>query len=429
MRARQTVRALSHRNYRIYFFGMLISFSGTWMQSVAQSWLVYRLTESAWLLGLTGFASQLPVFLVTPLAGVLADRHRRHRIVILTQVASMVQALLLAWLTLSGHVTVNAILALAVVLGIINAFDLPVRQSFLVDLVGKQDLMNAISLNSTMVNGARIIGPAVAGLIVAWLGEGPCFLINGLSYAVVIVGLLAMRISGAQAQRRKGSALSDFVEGLDYLRSTRPARAVLLLIALVSLCGLPYLVLMPIFADQVLGGGARVLGLLLGAAGVGALAGAVTLAARPSARGLGRVVALSAAAFGILLVLFSVSTNLLLSIGILVPGGFTLMLQMSGSNTLLQTMVPDRMRGRVMSFYTMSLMGIAPFGSLLAGAMATRIGAAHTVAVGGLFCLAGALLFRSQLAGLGGSEIGGSEVGDQKSEVGDQRLEIRDQIL
>jgi MFS family permease len=376
---------------------MLISFSGTWMQSVAQSWLVYRLTESAWLLGLTGFASQVPVFLVTPLAGVIADRHSRHRIVILTQVASMVQALLLAWLTLSGHVTVNSILALAVVLGIINAFDLPVRQSFLVELVGKQDLMNAISLNSTMVNGARIIGPAIAGLIVAWLGEGPCFLINGLSYAGVIVGLLAMRISGGQAQRPDGSALSDFIEGFDYVRSTKPVRVVLLLVALVSLCGLPYVVLMPIFASQVLGGGARVMGLLLGAGGLGALAGALTLAARPSARGLGRVVALSVAAFGILLVLFSFSTNLVLSIALLVPGGFTLMLQMSGSNTLLQTMVPDRMRGRVMSFYTMSLMGMTPFGSLLAGAVATRIGAAHTVAVGGVLCLAGALLFRFHL--------------------------------
>ena len=376
---------------------MLISFSGTWMQSVAQSWLVYRLTGSAWLLGLTGFAGQAPVLLFTPLAGVIADRHSRHRIVIVTQVASMIQALLLAWLTLSGHVNVNAILALAGVLGIINAFDLPARQSFLSELVSKQDLMNAISLNSTMVNGARIAGPAVAGLIVAWLGEGPCFLINGVSYAVVIVGLLAMRIEGGVLQRPDGSALSNFVEGLDYVRVTRPVRALLLLVALVSLCGLPYLVFMPIFADKVLGGGADVLGLLLVAAGLGALAAAITLAARPSVKGLGRVVALSVASFGTLLVLFSFSTNLVLSIALLVLSGFTLMLQMSGSNTLLQTMVPDRMRGRVMSFYTLSLMGMAPFGSLFAGAVSTRIGAPHTVAVGGILCLAGALLFKLYL--------------------------------
>jgi MFS family permease len=383
---------------------MLVSFSGTWMQTVAQSWLVYRLTGSAWLLGLVGFASQAPVFLFTPVGGVMADRRSRHRIVILTQAASMAQAFVLASLTISEHINVNGILGLALVLGIINAFDLPARQSFLVELVGKRDLMNAISLNSTMVNGARIVGPAVAGLIVAWLGEGLCFLINGLSYLVVIVGLLAIRVSNGQRARPDGSALSSLIEGFDYVRRNRAVRAVLLLVALVSVCGLPYIVLMPIFADDVVGGGPRALGILLGAAGAGALGGGLLLATRSSARGLARLVALSVAAFGVMIVIFSFSTNLIISTALLVPAGFTLMVQMSGSNTLLQTIVPDRMRGRAMSFYAMSLMGMAPFGSLLAGAVATRIGAPHTVAAGGILCVAGALLFRFFLPSLGFEE-------------------------
>ena len=399
-RARNAVRALKHRNYRLYFFGMLISFSGTWMQTVAQSWLVYRLTESAWLLGVVGFASQAPVLLFTPLAGVMADRRSRHRIVVLTQAASMVQAFILAWITINETVTVNAIIGLAVVLGVINAFDLPARQSFLVELVGKQDLMNAISLNSTMVNGARIVGPAVAGLIVAWLGEGPCFLINAVSYAVVIAGLLFIRIGRSEFDRPEGTALSYLREGFGYVRRPGPVRAVLLLVALVSVCGLPYAVLMPIFADQIFGGGPRVLGILLGAAGIGATVGALTLALRSSPEGLGRVVALSVAAFGGLLIVFSISRNLVLATLLLLPAGFTVMLQMSGSNTLLQSMVPDRMRGRVMSFYSMSLMGMAPLGSLFAGAVATRIGAPQTVAAGGILCIAGALTFRPHLPSL-----------------------------
>jgi MFS family permease len=412
-RVRETVRALSYRNYRIYFFAMLVSFSGTWMQTVAQSWLVYRLTGSAWLLGLVGFASQAPVFLFTPLGGVMADRRSRHRIVVLTQVASMVQAFVLAALTMSEHITVNGIVVLALVLGIINAFDLPARQSFLVELVGKRDLMNAISLNSTMVNGARIVGPAVAGLIVAWLGEGLCFLINGLSYLVVILGLLAIRVSNGQGSRPEGSALSSLIEGFDYVRRSRPVRAVLLLVALVSVCGLPYIVLMPIFADDVVGGGPRALGILLGAAGVGALGGGLFLATRSSAKGLGRLVALCVTVFGVTIVSFSFSTNLIISTALLIPAGFTLMVQMSGSNTLLQTIVPDRMRGRAMSFYAMSLMGMAPFGSLFAGAVATRIGAPHTVAAGGILCIAGALLFRFYLPGLGVEE--GSLMIDQST--------------
>jgi MFS family permease len=395
-----TVRALRHPNYRIYFFSMLVSFTGTWMQSTAQSWLIYRLTGSPWLLGLVAFSSQVPVFLFAPVGGVLADRHSRHRLIVLTQILAMVQALLLAALTLSNNVTVEAIIGLAFFLGMINAFDLPTRQSFVVELVGREDLMNAIALNSSMINGARIVGPALAGLIVAWVGEGLCFLFNGLSYIAIIGGLLAMKIGRKETKKPERSALADLKEGFAFIRRTRPVRAVLLLVAFVSIFGLSYIVLMPIFANTILGGGARSLGTLLSAAGLGALGGALTLAARREVRGLGRVAALSVAALGLLLVAFSFSRNLLVSAALLVPIGFTLMLQMSASNTLLQTMVPDRLRGRVMSFYSMSLMGMTPFGSLLAGGAASRIGAPWTIRAGGLLCLVGAFVFGLRLASL-----------------------------
>jgi MFS family permease len=396
----ETVRALRYRNYRIYFFSMLVSFTGTWMQSTGQSWLIYRLTGSPWLLGLVAFAGQVPIFLFAPVGGVLADRHSRHRLIVLTQALSMVQALVLAALTLSNHVTVGAVIFLAFSLGVINAVDLPARQSFVVELVGKEDLMNAIALNSSMINGARIVGPALAGLIVAWVGEGLCFLFNGISYIAIIAGLLAMKVGGRETKKPAGSALSDLKEGFRYTRRTRPVRAVLLLVAFVSIFGLSYIVLMPIFADTILGGGARSLGTLLSAAGLGALGGALTLAARREVRGLGSVVALSVALLGLLLVLFSFSRSLFLSTALLVPIGFTLMLQMSASNTLLQTMVPDHLRGRVMSFYSMSLMGMAPFGSLLAGGVAARIGAPVTIRVGGLLCILGASVFGLRLGGL-----------------------------
>jgi MFS family permease len=395
-----TIRALRHRNYRIYFFALLVSFIGTWMQSVAQSWLIYRLTGSAWLLGLVAFTGQAPVFLLAPFGGVLADRHSRYRIILSTQALAMAQALALAWLTLSGRVTVSDVIALALALGVVNAFDLPARQAFLSELVSREDLMNAIALNSTIINGARIVGPAVAGVIVAWLGEGPCFLLNGLSFVAVIAGLLAIRLDRRQAARPDGSALSALKEGFDFVRSTRPVRALLLLLAFVSMFGLSYIVLMPIFADGVLSGGPRALGLLLGAAGIGATGGAFTLAARREVHGLGRVVVASVAALGALLVLFSLSRNLVLSIVLLVPIGFTLMLQMAASNTLLQSMVDDRLRGRVMSFYSMSLMGMSPFGSLLAGAVAARIGAPATVGAGGALCILISLASLASLASL-----------------------------
>jgi MFS family permease len=399
-RVRETLRALRHRNYRIYFFCMLVSFTGTWMQTVAQSWLVYRLTGSPWLLGLVGFVGQAPVMFLGPLGGVVADRHRRQRIIILTQAISMCQALALGWLTLSSLVSVGWVVALASLLGLINAFDMPARQSFMVDLVGKDDLMNAIALNSSMINGARIVGPAVAGVLVAWLGEGMCFLLNGLSFVFIIAGLLALRVEAAQSERAEGSALANLKEGFDYVKGTRPVRALLLVVSTVSLFGLPYIVLMPIFADQILHGGPEALGMMMGAVGLGAMAGALTLAARREARGLGRVVSVCVAAFSVMLVLFSISRNLIVSSLLLIPTGFSVMLQLSASNTLLQMMVPDHLRGRMMSFYSASLIGTVPFGNLLAGAVAARIGAPQTLALGGAVCFAIAVAFSRALPAL-----------------------------
>lgn len=376
---------------------MLVSFTGTWMQNVAQSWLVYRLTGSEWLLGLVGFAGQIPIFLLTPLGGVMADRHSRQRLLLITQTLAMLQAFALALLTLTGNVSVAAVIGLALLLGCVNAFDLPTRQSFLAELVPKSDLMNAIALNSSMVNSSRIIGPAVAGMLVAWLGEGLCFLLNAVSYLFVIASLLRLRIHREAPAEAKPPILAALKEGFDYVRQTAPVRALLLLISLVSVCGLSYIVLMPVIADRVLQGGSRALGLMLGASGIGSLAGALTLASRRKIEGLGRLVAASVAAFGVLLVLFSLSRSLLLSTLLLAPMGFAVMVQMSGSNTVLQTMVEDRLRGRMMSFFSMSFMGMAPFGSLLAGAVADRFGAPTTLASGGAICVLGALVFYSQI--------------------------------
>ena len=392
-RASHAIRALRHRNFQLFFGGQLISLVGTWMQSVAQSWLVYRLTGSSLLLGTVGFCSQIPVFLVAPIGGTTADRQNRHRLVIATQIASMVLALILAWLTLGHRVQVWHIMVLAVLLGVVNAFDIPARQSFLVDMVGKEDLMNAIALNSSMFNGARIIGPAVAGVLVASIGEGWCFFANGISYIAVIVGLLMMRVQRPERPARTASTLENIIEGFDWVRKTAPIRALLLLLGLVSLVGMPYAVLMPIFADKILHGGARGLGILMGATGVGALLGAVTLAAKRGLAGLGKWVAICSAGFGGSLILFSASRSFWLSAFFLVPAGFTMMTQMASSNTLIQSMVPDQLRGRVMAVYSMMFMGMAPFGSFFAGALADHIGAPLTLAIGGAACIAGSGAF------------------------------------
>jgi MFS family permease len=391
-------RALRHRNFQLFFSGQLISLIGTWMQSVAQSWLVYRLTGSALLLGSVGFASQIPVFLFAPLGGIAADRVNRRHIVISTQVAAMVLALILAGLTLSHTIDrqVWLIFVLAALLGVVNAFDIPGRQSFLVEMVGKEDLMNAIALNSSMFNGARVIGPAIAGILVAKIGEGWCFFANAVSYIAVIIGLLMMRVQ-SPVRAAVASPFEHMLEGFRFVERTAPIRALLLLLGVVSLVGMPYVVLMPIFADQILHGGARGLGILMGATGVGALLGALTLAFREGVKGLGRWVAWCCAGFGASLVVFAISHTFWVSVILLLPVGYFMMLQMSSSNTLIQVMVPDALRGRVMAVYSMMFMGMAPIGALLGGALADHLGAPITVAIGGVASIAGACWFGLQL--------------------------------
>jgi MFS family permease len=404
-------RALRHRNFQLFFGGQLISLIGTWMQTVAQSWLVYRLTGSGLLLGSVGFASQIPVFLVAPLGGITADRGNRQRIVIATQVASMILAFVLAGLTLANKITVKEVFILAALLGVVNAFDIPGRQAFLVDMVGKEDLMNAIALNSSMFNGARVIGPAVAGILVARLGEGWCFFANAVSYIAVIIGLVMMRVHAPPKASLQTSPFDHIVEGFQFVWRTAPIRALMILLGLVSVTGMPYVVLMPIFADRILhnGGqefasligshdlGAVRLGILMGAAGVGALLGALTLAARSGVKGLGRWIGTCCAGFGISLILFSFSKSFWLSVFLLMPAGYFIMLQMASSNTLIQVMVPDALRGRVMAVYSMMFMGMAPIGALLGGALSDRLGAPWTVAIGGLASMFGAWWFSLQL--------------------------------
>jgi MFS family permease len=405
-----TLRALKHRNFQLFFSGQLISLIGTWMQNVAQAWLVYRLTGSSLLLGSVGFASQFPVFLASPLGGIIADRHNRHRVVIATQTASMILAVVLAGLTLTHRVTIPEIFVLAALLGIVNAFDIPGRQAFLVEMVGREDLMNAIALNSSMFNGARIIGPAIAGILVAKIGEGWCFFANAVSYIAVIIGLLMMRVP-PRPHRPHGSPIAHIIEGFRWVRDTAPIRALLLLLGLVSLVAMPYTVLMPIFADRILRGGGEQLavligsshpgavrlGILMGATGVGALLGALTLATRTGVQGLGRWITLSCAGFAISLMAFALSRNFWLSTALLVPVGFCMMLQMSASNTLIQAMVPDELRGRVLSVYSMMFMGMAPFGALFGGAIADKMGAPLALIMGSVACLGGAAIFGLRL--------------------------------
>lgn len=391
------LRALSHRNFQLFFGGQLISLIGTWMQTVAQSWLVYRLTGSSVLLGTVAFAGQIPILLLAPIGGTLADRHNRHRIVIATQISAMVLAFILAVLTMTGRIHVWHIVVLGALLGVVNAFDIPARQSFIVEMVGKEDLMNAIALNSSMFNGARVLGPAVAGILVASIGEGWCFFANSVSYLAVIAGLLMMHLGPRRVPDRTASALESIVEGFRYARRTGPIRALLLLVGLVSLVGMPYTVLMPVFADAILHGGAKGLGILMGATGLGALCGALTLANRSGLKGLGTWAAAAAAGFGLGLVLFSLSRWFWVSAVLLVGTGFCMMLQMACTNTLLQSMVPDRLRGRVMALYSMMFMGMAPFGALFAGLVASRLGAPITVTMGGVACVLGAGAFASHL--------------------------------
>ena len=385
-------RALRNRNYRLFFVGQSISLIGTWLTRIATSWLVYRLTGSALLLGIVGFAGQIPTFFLAPVAGVWVDRWNRHRVV--TQALALLQSASLAALAWSSRMTVFHIAALSVVQGLINAFDMPARQAFVVEMVAdRNDLPNAIALNSSMVNAARLIGPSVAGILIGLFGEGWCFAIDAISYLAVIASLLAMRITALARPPRTTRVGAELAEGFHYVVGHVPIRSVLLLLAVVSLMGMPYTVLMPVVATQVLHGRAHTLGFLMAASGAGALGGALYLASRTSVLGLGRLIAISAAVFGASLLAFSLSHVVWLSLILMVPTGMGMMVQMAASNTVLQTLVDEDKRGRVMSFYAMAFFGTVPFGSLLAGSLADTVGAANTIGIGGIVCVVGAALF------------------------------------
>lgn len=391
-------RALTHRNFRLFFGGQSISLIGTWMTRIATSWLVYRLTGSALLLGLVGFAGQIPTFLLSPFAGVWVDRLDRQRILVVTQALAMLQSFALAALTLAKVITIHEILALSAFQGLINAFDMPGRQAFMMQMVeGRGDLGNAIAINSSMVNMARMLGPSIAGVVIAAFGEGYCFLIDGISYLAVIASLLMMRLPPAAIRREATTMLEQLKEGWTYVSGFAPIRNILLLFAVVSLMGMPYTVLMPIFAGGILKGGPDTLGFLMGAVGIGALVSGVTLAVRKTVLGLGRMIPIAAAMFGGGLVLFSLSRVLWLAMLLLLITGFGMMQQMAASNTIIQTIVPEDKRGRVMSYYTMAFVGMAPFGSLLAGTLAHAVGVPLTLMINGFCCIAGAIWFTTRL--------------------------------
>jgi MFS family permease len=391
-------RALRHRNFKLFVSGQSISLIGTWMTRIATSWLVYRLTGSALLLGVVGFSGQILTFVLAPFAGVLIERMDRRKLLVWTQALAAAQSLLMAGLTLARIITIREIIALSALQGLINAFDMPGRQSFLVQMVeDKQDLGNAIAINSSMVNLARLVGPALAGLVIAWVGEGYCFLIDGISYFAVIASLLMMVVTPAEIRRATTTMVEQLVEGWSYVTTFRPIRTILLLFSLTSLMGFPFMVLLPIFAGKVLHGGPHTLGFLTGASGVGALVSAISLALRRTVRGLTTMIQISALMFGAGLIAFGLSHTLWLSMLFMLITGFGMMQGLAASNTVIQTLVPEAMRSRVMSYYTMAFVGMAPFGSLLAGFMAHHIGAPHTVMVTGAACVLGAIWFTTQL--------------------------------
>ncbi len=395
------LRALRSRNYRLFVAGQSISLIGTWMTRLATSWLIYRLTKSPFLLGVASFAGQIPLFFLAPIAGVLIDRWNRHRALVITQVLALIQSFALAALALTGRATEMNIIALMLLQGFVNAFDMPIRQAFVVQMVdNREDLPNAIALNSSMVNVARLIGPAIAGVVIAVVGEGWCFFADGVSYGAVILSLLLMHVNAPPIRPKQTRILEELSEGWRYVTQSRPIRSILLLLACVSLLGTPYMVLMPIFAAKILHGGPHTLGWLMGSTGIGALAGALLLAGRPSVLGLGRIIPFSACLFGVALMIFGLSSNLWLSLGVLLFAGFGMMRHMAASNTILQTILEENKRGRVMSFYAMAFAGMAPFGSLLAGTVAARVGAPWTVAVSGLLCVAAGIWFALALPAL-----------------------------
>jgi MFS family permease len=390
-------RALQHRNFQLFIAGQLVSLIGTWMQSTAQLWLVYKLTNSAALLGVFGFANQIPILLLASIGGYVGDRYDRHRSVIATQTASMILAFVLAGLTLTDSIhgprSAWVVIFIAFLVGIVNAFDVPIRQAFLVQMVGKEDLPNAIALNSSIFNGARVVGPAIAGFAIAWIGEGWCFFLNGVSFLAVIVALVAMRLTRVERKPSTESPLRSLLQGFRFAMSDLPIRSALLLLSWLSLLGLQYSVFLPIFANEILHGGPRGLGLLMSSAGVGAVLGALHFAARTEFTGLARWIAATATTCGIGLIIFSQSRVFWLSMVVLFVVGFCATVQMAATNTIIQSRVPDELRGRIMAVYATMFMGVQPIGSLLAGGVAKRIGAPYTLGVFGLLVLAGSLVF------------------------------------
>jgi MFS family permease len=389
-------RALQYRNFQLFFAGQLVSLIGTWMQSTAQLWLVYKLTRSVALLGVFGFASQIPILFLAPFGGYIGDRYNRHRGVIWTQSASLILAFGMAALTLVGIVRVWEIILIAFLVGIVNAFDLPIRQAFLVQLVGKRDLPNAIALNSSIFNGARVVGPAIAGFAIGWIGEGWCFFLNGISFLAVIIALWQMRIESEQSQSAEDSPSENFIQGFRFAMNDPPIRSALLLLSLLSMTGLQYSLLLPIFANDILHGGARALGLLMSSAGVGAVLGALHFAARTHYKGLAEWIAATSTTCALGLVLFSQSRLFWLSAGMLLIVGFSATSQLAATNTILQGRAPDKLRSRIMAIYAMMFMGVQPIGALIAGGVAKRIGAPHALAMFGVVCLlgSGTFLFR-----------------------------------
>jgi MFS family permease len=395
------LRSLRHRNYRLFFTGQSVSLIGTWVTRLATSWLVYRLTDSALLLGLVGFFSQIPMLFLGPLAGVYVDRWDRRRVLVWTQILSLVQSALLAILTLAGWVTVWQVLILQLVQGVISAFETPARQAFVITMIDDPaDLSNAIALNSSMVNGSRIVGPAIGGGLIAAVGEGWCFALDAISYVAVIASLLAMRVAQRSLPHTSDPVSRQLRAGFDYVRSFAPIRTALILIAATSIFGIPHSVLMPVMAAKFLGGASYTLGALMAASGVGALTGAIYLASRANVVGLGRIIAISTVTYGASLMAFAVSRNVFLSMVLLLLSGTGYMTAIAGSNTLIQTLVNDAMRGRVMAFYTMAFLGTMPLGSLAAGLVAERLNAPVTIVLGGFACLLTGIWFATRLRSL-----------------------------
>jgi MFS family permease len=386
-------RALQHRNFQLFIAGQLTSLIGTWMQTTAQLWLVYKLTGSAALLGVFGFANQVPILFLAALGGYIGDRYNRHHGVIWTQTVSMVLAFALAGLTFANAIQVWELIFIAFLVGVVNAFDVPIRQAFLVEMVVKEDLPNAIALNSSIFNGARVVGPAIAGFALAWKGPAWCFFLNGISFLAVIGALLAMRLVKLEKKAEAGSPFQSLLQGFRFAMSDLPIRSTLLLLSMLSLLGLQYSVFLPIFASEVLHRGAKGFGLLMSAAGVGAVLGALHFAARTSYKGLARWIAATSTTCAVGLVIFSQSRFFWLSMAALLVVGFCATVQMAATNTTLQNRVPDQLRGRIMAVYATMFMGVQPIGSLMAGGVAKRIGAPYTLAVFGTLCFLGSMVF------------------------------------